>query len=211
MKNLALFKVTHWQNSLILLGALLFSSSLLANMHTIKEKESTSLISMKRINYNLTAVNFTSITTLLQEKTIKGIVADTNGALPGVTIMIKGTTRSAVSDEDGSFAISAKDGDVLVFSFIGYSTVEVVVAPQRNYSIIMFEDATTLQEVTVNAGYYKVNDRERTGSIATIKAADIEKQPVTNVLATMQGRMAGVDIRRKRVCLVGDFRLKFEV
>ena len=210
MKNLALIKVTHGQNSLILLGALLFSSSLLANMHTIKEKESTSLISLKRININRTVVDFTfiSTTTLLQEKPIIGIVADAKGFLPGVTVLLKGTDTSVVSGDDGSFVISAKDGDVLVFSFLGYSTMEVVVAPQQNYSITMTEDAMTLQEVTVNAGYYKVNDRDRTGSIATIKAADIEKQPVTNVLATMQGRMAGVDITQETGVPGGGFSVK---
>src|SRR5690606_579568 len=65
-----------------------------------------------------------------------------------------------------------------------------------------------LQEVTVNAGYYSVKERERTGSIESIKAADIEKQPVSNILAAMQGRMAGVNIIQESGTAGGGFQIR---
>lgn len=86
---------------------------------------------------------------------------------------------------------------MLLFSFTGFKTVEVTVDNRSILDIAMQEDTTALKEVTVNAGYYNVKEKERTGSISKITYKDIEKQPVTNVLATMQGRMAGVNITQK--------------
>lgn len=137
---------------------------------------------------------------------ITGTVSDANGVLPGVTITVKRALRQAqgdksfsssnsvITDEKGQFSIAAAEGDTLVFTYVGYKTVAVAVSEGSVVNVTMIEDATTLQEVTVNAGYYTVKDKARTGSISKITSKDIEKQPVTNVLSTMQGRMAGVSI-----------------
>ena len=125
---------------------------------------------------------------------ITGTVNDSNGVLPGVTITVKGTLNSTISDDAGKYGITANENDILVFSFIGLKTAEVAVNGMTTVNVTMTDDATTLKEVTVNAGYYTVKDKERTGSISKITSKDLEKQPVTNVLAAMQGRMAGVDI-----------------
>jgi len=125
---------------------------------------------------------------------ITGTVIDANGVLPGVTITVKGTQNSTISDNDGRYTILADENAILSFSFIGLKTTEVAVNGMTTVNVTMTDDATTLKEVTVNAGYYTVKDKERTGSISKITSKDIEKQPVTNVLAAMQGRMAGVDI-----------------
>jgi TonB-linked SusC/RagA family outer membrane protein len=132
----------------------------------------------------------------VQEKPTKitGIVSDANGVLPGVTITVNGTTQSTISDNNGKFALTTNLDATLTFTYIGYAAVSVAVDSRSVINITMTEDATTLKEVTVNAGYYTVKNKERTGSIAKITSKDIEKQPVTNVLAAMQGRMAGVDI-----------------
>lgn len=108
--------------------------------------------------------------------------------------MVKGTTISMITDQKGNFSITANSTDTLVFSFIGYAAQEILVGNKTSLNIILVEDSTQLKEVTINAGYYKVKDKERTGSIARITSKDIETQPVTNVLAAMQGRMAGVNI-----------------
>lgn len=129
-----------------------------------------------------------------QTKTITGIVSDHLGPLPGVTVAVKGSLGAVLTDNDGKYSINADATDVLVFSYVGYKTVEMAVHDQAILTVQLQEDATSLQEVTVNAGYYKVKDKERTGSIAKITSKEIEKQPVTNMLATMQGRMAGVNI-----------------
>ncbi|WP_084626029.1 SusC/RagA family TonB-linked outer membrane protein [Flavobacterium soli] len=125
---------------------------------------------------------------------ITGTVTDNAGTLPGVTITLRGTTASTLTDESGRFSIAATPADILVFSYVGYVTVEKPLGTATVLNIVLQQDTNQLKEVIVNAGYYSVTDRERTGSIARITAKDIETQPVTNVLATMQGRMAGVDI-----------------
>lgn len=131
----------------------------------------------------------------LQEIQISGTITDGTRPLPGVTISIKGkATTVTISDHNGQYRLTASPDDTLVFAFLGFKTVTVSVAGRSIINIKMQEDATALQEVKVNAGYYSVKESERTGSIAKITSKDIEKQPVTNVLATMQGRMAGVDI-----------------
>ncbi|WP_207765329.1 SusC/RagA family TonB-linked outer membrane protein [Solitalea longa] len=127
--------------------------------------------------------------------TIKGKVVDEGGQpLVGATILVKGTTQSTFSDENGDFTLANVDeGAILQISFIGYITRERKAAPQLG-TIKMELVIGKLTEVTVNAGYYSVKESERTGNISKINAKDIEKQPVSNVLASMQGRMAGVDI-----------------
>ncbi|MFV8339369.1 SusC/RagA family TonB-linked outer membrane protein [Flavobacterium sp. LB3P21] len=144
---------------------------------------------------------------LVQSK-ITGVVRDGTGVLTGVTVSIKGKPINTITDANGQFTITAAEGDVLVFSFIGYKEVAVTVAVGSVINVTMQEDATTLQEVVVNAGYYTVKDKERTGSISKITSKDIDKQPVTNVLAAMQGRMAGVDILQDSGSPGGAFSIK---
>lgn len=129
-----------------------------------------------------------------QSHKVSGIVTDSNGVLPGVTVTLKGTSTSTISDNAGKYTISATTEGTLVFSYIGYKTIETAIDGKTIVNAMLTDDATTLKEVTINAGYYNVKDKERTGSIAKITSKDLENQPVTNVLAAMQGRMAGVDI-----------------
>ncbi|UFH36534.1 SusC/RagA family TonB-linked outer membrane protein [Flavobacterium acetivorans] len=130
-----------------------------------------------------------------QQNQISGIITDGRTPLPGVTISIKNRVNYAVlSDFDGKYSLLAKANDTLVVSYIGYKTAIIPINYRKNIHIQLQEDITSLQEVRINAGYYSVKEKERTGSIARITAKDIETQPVTNVLAAMQGRMAGVNI-----------------
>jgi len=138
---------------------------------------------------------------------VRGIVTDGTIPLPGVTVIVKGTSRSAVTDFDGRYAITAPPGAVLVFSYIGFVSEERTVTGNV-LDVALREDSTTLKEVVVNAGYYSIKDKERTGSISRITAKDIEKQPVANVLAAMQGRMAGVDIIQDGGTAGGGFQIK---
>ncbi|MFH6958515.1 SusC/RagA family TonB-linked outer membrane protein [Flavobacterium aquidurense] len=156
---------------------------------------------------NATGLTFRTYTKQLQHQ-ITGTVTDVTGPLPSVTVIVKGTTTSAVTDEKGNFSITANSTDVLVFSFIGYATQEIMVGNQTSITVILAEDSTQLKEVTINAGYYSVNDKERTGSIARITSKDIETQPVNNVLATMQGRMAGVEITQNTGIAGGGFEIQ---
>jgi len=140
--------------------------------------------------------NNTSIVAKIQQQTmqVSGTITDVNGALPGVSITVKGKPSGTVSGLNGKYTIEIASNDILVFSFLGYKTVEIYVNNQPSINVQLVEDTTQLKEVIVNAGYYSVKDKELTGNIARITAKNIETQPVTNVLATMQGRMAGVNI-----------------
>ena len=143
-----------------------------------------------------------------QPHKVTGTVSDNTMALPGVSIVIKNTNTGTISNSNGGYTIEAKPTDTLVFSFIGYKTQYIVVNNQTKINVILQDDATQLLEVKVNAGYYSVKEKERTGSISKISAKDIEKQPVTNVLAVMQGRMAGVEVTQDSGAPGGAFQIK---
>ena len=130
-----------------------------------------------------------------QQNQVQGTVTDGSNPLPGVTISIKDkTSNSSITDYNGQYTINARTSDTLIVSFIGFKTKFIPVNNRAKIDIKLEYDTTTLQEVRVNAGYYSVKESDRTGSISRITSKDIETQPVTNVLATMQGRMAGVNI-----------------
>ncbi|RUT71533.1 SusC/RagA family TonB-linked outer membrane protein [Flavobacterium cupreum] len=143
-----------------------------------------------------------------QQQQITGTITDGVIPLAGVTIKVKGTTTSVVSDFDGKYAITANTTDILIFSYLGYKTLDISIGNRKIIDVKMLDNTTSLQEVTVNAGYYSVKNSERTGSIAKITSKDIEKQPVTNILATMQGRMAGVEIIQDGGTAGGAFQIK---
>lgn len=143
-----------------------------------------------------------------QPHKITGTVSDNSGVLPGVSITIKNSQTTTISNGNGGYTIEAKPTDTLVFSFIGYKTQYIAVNNQTKINVILQQDATQLQEVKVNAGYYSVKEKERTGSIAKVSSKDIEKQPVTNVIAVMQGRMAGVEVTQDSGAPGGAFQIK---
>ncbi|RNL87788.1 SusC/RagA family TonB-linked outer membrane protein [Sinomicrobium pectinilyticum] len=130
-----------------------------------------------------------------QQREVNGTITDANGnPVAGVNIIIKGTNRGTISDPDGSYTIMVTDTDVLTFSFIGYKTVEKTVDGQASIDITLQEDITALKEVEVNAGYYKVKERNRTGSISRITSEDIQDIPFTNPLEALVGRVPGVTV-----------------
>lgn len=150
--------------------------------------------------------------TIQQQQQIKGTVRDANGAVAGVTVTVKGTAISTLTDDKGQYTISAKVGDELVFSYVGYASSTMTITKSNvngvPLNIVLQEDTTTLKEVTINAGYYKVKEKERTGSIAQLGAKDLEQQPVVNVLAAMQGRLTGVNITQTTGTPGGGFEVQ---
>tara|TARA_R110002033_G_scaffold83103_7_gene134057 strand:+ start:10349 stop:13660 length:3312 start_codon:yes stop_codon:yes gene_type:complete len=126
---------------------------------------------------------------------VKGVITDLTGLpLAGVNIQIKNTNTGTSSDFNGAYTIIANFKDVLLFSFVGFKTQEVLIQGRTEINIQMETDVTSLNTVEINAGYYTVIDKERTGNIAKLDAKTIEKQPVNNPLAAMQGHLAGVNI-----------------
>lgn len=129
------------------------------------------------------------------QATITGTVTDSTGKpLAGVNIVVESKHIGTISELDGSFTIQASATDVLVFSMVGFKALSVPIDGRNTINVQMEEDVTQLGEVVLNAGYYSVKQKERTGNIATIKADIIEKQPVANPLAAMQGHLSGVNI-----------------
>jgi TonB-dependent starch-binding outer membrane protein SusC len=145
---------------------------------------------------------------MTQSIVIIGTVTDSQGILPGVTVSVEGKSTATSTDYQGKYSITATPTDILVFSFVGYTTLNIPIAGRTLVSVNLQEDATQLQEVKINAGYYSVKESERTGSIAKISAAAIEKQPVNNMLAAMQGRMAGVNVTQTTGVAGGGFDIQ---
>jgi len=130
----------------------------------------------------------------LQQKKVTGKVTDaTSGeALPGVTIVIRGTTTGVASDLDGSYSIDVpSNSTVLQFTSVGYASQEVTVGSRAVINVAMQSDVTMIEELVV-VGYGFKKKRDLTGSISSITASSIEDTPVKDVLSALQGRAPGV-------------------
>ncbi len=116
--------------------------------------------------------------------------------LSSVSVIVRGTTRGAITDENGRYTLEASANDVLVFTYIGFERVEIPVGSQNTVNVSLKEDVSSLNEVMVNAGYWRVPHREQTGNIATVDADQIAAQPVSNVLQTLQGNVPGLYVQQ---------------
>lgn len=128
--------------------------------------------------------------------------------MPGVNIIVKGSTKGTTTDSDGTYAIQTGPGDILSFSFIGFKTVEVPISIQSVVNISLTEDSKNLHEVTINAGYYTTTKFSQTGSIVKIEAKDIQKQPVSNPIAALIGRVPGLEIVQQTGVPGGNFKVR---
>ena len=134
-----------------------------------------------------------------QARQVAGRVLDgtTNEGLPGVTVVVRGTTNGASTDADGRFnlAVTGPDDAVLVVSYVGYVSQTVNVGTKSNVSITLKTDQKALDEVVV-IGYGQVKKSDVTGAIVSVKEEDLRKVPAANVMESLQGRLPGVDITR---------------
>ena len=138
-----------------------------------------------------------SLMSTAQTLTISGTVKDDTGEiLPGVSIRVQGSSAGTVSSVDGSYSVTVPNAQsVLEFSFIGFTTEEVVVGNRRVIDVILKDAASALDEVVV-IGYGTVKKRDLTGAVAQVKAEEIALAPTTNVMEALQGRVSGLDITR---------------
>ena len=128
------------------------------------------------------------------EVPVSGRVTGPDGAgLPGVTVLVKGTSVGASTNADGSFAISAPDGSTLVFSYIGYRTQEARVGSTNVINVMLAVDEQKLSEVVV-VGYGTQQRGSVTGAISSVGAQEIVRQPVADLSQAIQGKVAGVTI-----------------
>lgn len=127
-----------------------------------------------------------------QEKEITGIISDESGLpLPGVNIVIKNTTKGTQTDFDGKYAIQAKQGDILQFSYVSYESAEKTVGASNTISFSLNPSVEAIDEVVV-VGYGTKAKRATTGSITTIKSEQIENAPAANFAESLQGKSTGL-------------------
>ena len=123
------------------------------------------------------------------------VIDNNNMPLPGVSVVIKGTTAGTITDFDGNYNLNTElsDSTVLVFSYVGFKTQEIVVDGQSVINVLMEEDTSLLDEVVV-VGYGTQKKSVITGAISGVKQTELEDLPITRVEQTLQGRVSGVTI-----------------
>jgi TonB-linked SusC/RagA family outer membrane protein len=130
-----------------------------------------------------------------QQRTVSGSVTDESGEpLPGVTVVVKGTTQGTVTNSDGQYSLSnIPDDATLQFSFVGMQTQEVEVGNQTTINVIIIEDIIGIEEV-VAVGYGTMKKSDVTGSVVSIDTEDLETRPRVSVEQMLQGAAAGLTI-----------------
>lgn len=142
----------------------------------------------------LSVLHFTEV--WAQELRVSGRVtaAEDNTMLPGVNVIVKGTTLGTTTDAEGKYSLNVPEGNsVLVFSFIGYSPVEVTLSSRTTIDIAMEADITQLSEVVV-IGYGTQRKVDLTGSVAVVDTEEMKKIPASNISTALQGKVAGVQV-----------------
>jgi len=128
----------------------------------------------------------------VQAMTVNGTVTDDKGApLAGASVMLKGTQKGTVTNITGEFSIDVKPGDVLVISYIGFQTREIVIGSQSNLEIRMTSLSTGLNELVV-IGYGTQKKATLTGAISSVSSDDLKDQQIARVDDALGGRAAGV-------------------
>jgi TonB-dependent starch-binding outer membrane protein SusC len=127
---------------------------------------------------------------------IRGKVSGTGGeTLAGVNVTIKGTTKGTTTDSEGNYKIDVANNQMLVFSYIGFISKEILINGQSSLNVNLDADDKTLNEVVV-IGYGSQLKKEVTGAVQTINAKDIKDIPVTQITQKLQGQLAGVQINQ---------------
>lgn len=132
--------------------------------------------------------------TYAQDARITGVVTDGKGeTLPGVTVAVKGTTKATSTGATGTFAITAKSGDVLVLTSVGYTTKEVTVTSEKNYKIQLSDANLALKEIVV-VGYGTATRKTLSSSVTTVKPENLNKGAISDVGQLLQGKVPGLNI-----------------
>lgn len=141
---------------------------------------------------------FLSIGMFAQTQEIKGKVLDaSNGEpLPGVSVVVKGTTSGAATDFDGVFTLNADKGQFLVFSFVGFINQEVEVLGTENVEVFMEPDVMNLEQVVV-VGYGVQRKKDKTGAVMNVGADDLQQGVLQDPIQGIMGKVAGVNISKK--------------
>ncbi len=182
----------------------------MGNPHFFKKKKSTFRIKIPKPKVKIISLffvvfccfaNFTFASNIvrdyknkkeLQEILISGIVSGPNGPIPGVNILVKGTTVGTQTDFDGNYSIRVQDNNaVLIFSYVGFTTQEIGVGSNSIINVTLEEDAGLLDEIVV-VGYGNKKRGEVTGSISTLRAEEIENTSNREIAKSLAGRVTGL-------------------
>lgn len=130
-----------------------------------------------------------------QQRTITGkVTAEGEGPVPGVTVVVQGTTVGTITDMEGAYSVKVQGpSSVLVFSFVGYQTKQVTVGSQSAIDVTLTSDVVTVSEVVVT-GYSSQRKRDITGAVGVVEATKLKAVPTGNVTNQLQGRTSGVTV-----------------
>jgi len=130
-----------------------------------------------------------------QQITISGKVTDGTGPLPGVSVVIKGTTNGTETDFDGKYSITASSGDVLIFRYLGYLSINKTIKSSNLIDVSMKEDANILDEIVI-VGYGTTTKKSFTGTASVVNSENIDAKAVSNVAQALIGEVSGVSVTR---------------
>ena len=130
-----------------------------------------------------------------QEKTVSGTVSDNTGSLPGVSVIIKGTSTGAETDFDGKYSIKATSGDVLVFNYLGYKTVEKTVGSANVIDVTLEEGGEVLDEIIVTAQGIKREKKALGYAVSEVKSEQLEQRSEGDIGRLLSGKASGVNIQ----------------
>ncbi|QIK53274.1 TonB-dependent receptor [Dysgonomonas sp. HDW5B] len=158
----------------------------------------TRLTSTRRISMKFCLLLFlifsASISNAFAQTTVTGVVTDEQkDPLPGVSVTVKGSTTGTVTDFDGNYSVTVKSGDVLEFTFLGMKPQSIPVGSKTKIDVVLIDDTHEL-ETAIVIGYGTAKKRDLTGSIVTVKGDDVFTKPASNPLASIQGKVAGVQV-----------------
>jgi TonB-linked SusC/RagA family outer membrane protein len=187
-------------------GSLLEVLKRIGNQTALSFKQSGSIVAVARTTTNS---NNTSQTEQMPNE-VGGRVTDKNGKpIPGVTVSIRQTATSTISDKDGIYHITAIPGQTINFSYVGFSKKDIVVTELTVVDVTLDEDVSTLDEVHIIA-YGTTTRRLSTSSISKVDAKDIGTQPVNSLLATLQGRVPGLFVTQSSGLYGSGFNVQIE-
>ena len=134
-------------------------------------------------------------TTLMAQSTVTGTVTDKANAmpLPGVNVIIKGTSRGASTDFDGNYSLEVTDGETIVISYLGYTSQEIVFNGQSIIDVALEEDAAQLDEVLL-IGYGSTTKQDATGAVDKVGAKDFNRGAIVAPQQLIAGKAAGVSV-----------------
>ncbi len=175
-------------------------------------KFQTKCLSIVKGGLTFILILMTAFASFAQTKDITGKVTDSSkNAIPGVTVVVKGTTNGTVTDIDGNYRLKVpSEASILSFSFVGMKTKEVKIEGKTKIDVSLEDDAIGLDAV-VAVGYGVQKKSDVTGALSSVSAEELVEMPVKDALQGMQGKAAGVDITNsQRPGEVGSIQIRGE-